>query len=87
VPTDGPVAIFDSIHAVLSAERALLAAGLRCDLVPVPRGLSSDCGLALLFRNDDAATVGAILAAQPLVRRLRGIFVSGSQGYREAARD
>ncbi len=38
---------FDGIHDVIKAERLLLGLGLTCDLVPTPRTLSSDCGMAL----------------------------------------
>ena len=33
-----------------------------CVLVPVPRELSSDCGMAIEFREADAAAVREILA-------------------------
>ncbi len=38
---------FESIHQVLAAERALLEAGLAPDLVPVPREISANCGMAI----------------------------------------
>lgn len=78
---NGPVAVFESIHAVLAAERAFLTASLACDLVPIPRGVTSDCGLALLFRTADLASARALLSGSPLGGRLRGIFVSGPGGY------
>jgi hypothetical protein len=81
VAARGPVAVFDSIHAVLAAERAFLSAALACDLVPIPRGIISDCGLALLFRMADAESARAILADPALGERLRGIFVPGPDGY------
>jgi hypothetical protein len=81
VSADGPVAVFDSIHAVLAAERAFLTAALACDLVPIPRGVASDCGLALLFRSADIESARALLAGPPLGERLRGIFVPGPNGY------
>ena len=81
VAARGPVAVFESIHAVLAAERAFLAAALACDLVPIPRGVVSDCGLALLFRTADLESARALLADSTLGGRLRGIFVPGSDGY------
>lgn len=39
--------LYDSIHDVMRAEKALKQAGLWCDLVPTPRQLSSDCGMAI----------------------------------------
>ena len=81
VSANGPVAVFDSIHSVLAAERAFLTAALACDLVPIPRGVVSDCGLALLFRTSDIESARAILAGPRLGDRLRGIFVPGPNGY------
>ncbi|MGW8312024.1 MAG: DUF3343 domain-containing protein [Desulfuromonadales bacterium] len=43
------VAIFHSIHRVLKAEKLLKQAGVEFLLIPVPRQLTSDCGLALRF--------------------------------------
>ena len=39
----------DSIHHVLALEKPLRAARVPVDLVPVPRTLSSDCGVAIEF--------------------------------------
>ncbi len=41
------------MHKVMRAERVLKAATLDVRLVPVPRQLSSDCGLALEFMSTD----------------------------------
>ena len=43
------VAIFHSIHRVLKAEKVLKQASVDFLLIPVPRQLTSDCGLALRF--------------------------------------
>ncbi|MBW2451079.1 MAG: DUF3343 domain-containing protein [Deltaproteobacteria bacterium] len=43
------VAIFHSIHRVLKAEKVLKKQGIQFLLIPVPRQLTSDCGLALRF--------------------------------------
>jgi len=43
------IAIFHSIHRVLKAEKLLKQAGVDFLLIPVPRQLTSDCGLALRF--------------------------------------
>lgn len=47
------VLIFHSIHKVMKAEKALKQAGLDVRLMPVPRQLSSDCGLSIAFRIED----------------------------------
>ena len=56
------VLLFDSIHYVLAAERAFKARGVWCDVVPVPRELSSDCGMAVEFRPADVETVRGMRA-------------------------
>jgi len=46
VPGD-VVLIFRGTHQVLSAEKYLKRAGVPMRLIPVPRSLTSDCGLAI----------------------------------------
>jgi len=77
------VVLFDSIHHVLAAERALGERRVWHDLVPVPRPLSSDCGMALEFRAADLAAVEEALRAPGL--RWRGIHRPAGAGY-EAVR-
>ncbi len=43
------VVLFQSVHYALRAERLLKAADIPCKLIPVPRHLSSDCGVCLRF--------------------------------------
>jgi hypothetical protein len=51
------IVLFDSIHHVLAAERTLKERGFRHDLVPVPKDLSSDCGMAVEIRAADGDEV------------------------------
>ncbi len=39
--------VFASVHQVMKAEKVLKKRGLTPDLVPMPRAISSDCGVAL----------------------------------------
>ncbi len=48
------LALFRSIHQVTAAKLAIQEAGGRVELVPVPRQLSSDCGMALLLDPAEA---------------------------------
>jgi len=41
------VLIFRGTHQVLSAEKRLKGGGVPLRLIPVPRSLTSDCGLAI----------------------------------------
>ena len=51
------VILFDSIHDVLAAQEVFREHDVWHDLVPVPRDLSSDCGMAIEFRPGDLKTV------------------------------
>jgi len=39
--------IFESVHQVMRAEKVLKGKGMAVDLIPVPREISSDCGVAI----------------------------------------
>ncbi|MBM4349134.1 MAG: DUF3343 domain-containing protein [Deltaproteobacteria bacterium] len=41
------VFIFESIHRVMKAEKLLKGKGIKISLIPVPREISSDCGVAI----------------------------------------
>lgn len=43
------VAIFNSVHRVMKAEKLLKEQQMRILLIPAPRSLSSDCGLAIRY--------------------------------------
>lgn len=55
------VVLFHTNSAALRAEKVLVKAGLKVKLVPTPRELSSDCGIALRFEWADRAQVEAEL--------------------------
>lgn len=74
------VAIFHSIHRVMKAEKLLKQAGREILLIPVPRQLTSDCGLAIRFVREVLPDVEAVLDAanleiQELYLRERKDFV------------
>jgi len=67
VVNDGDcVAIFNSIHRVMKAEKVLKGKKLGILLIPVPRQLTSDCGLAIRFAAELRGEVEATLAAAGL---------------------
>ena len=43
------VVVFHSMHRVMKAEKVLKVAKKKILLIPVPRQLTSDCGLAIRF--------------------------------------
>ena len=61
------VAIFHSIHRVLRAEQLLKRAGVEFLLIPVPRQLTADCGLALRIAPTQLAEVYRVLVAVALL--------------------
>ncbi len=60
------VAIFHSIHRVMKAEKVLKKAKAEVLLIPVPRQLTSDCGLAIRYAADDSGGVLGILEQEGL---------------------
>lgn len=57
------VLLFDGTSQALRAERVLQRAGVACKLIPVPRHLSSDCGVCLRVARADGVAARAALAA------------------------
>jgi hypothetical protein len=60
------VAIFHSIHRVLKAEKILKQNQQDFLLIPVPRQLTSDCGLALRFSPEVKEALLSILGESDL---------------------
>jgi len=46
------LAVFNSAHRVMKAENILKTCGLPILLIPAPRALSTDCGLAIRYDSD-----------------------------------
>lgn len=44
--------LFHTIHDVLKVDKILKKEALRYELVPVPRNLSTDCGMCIKLEND-----------------------------------
>lgn len=61
------VAIFNSVHRVMKAEKILKTEKIPMLLIPAPRSLSSDCGLAIRYAEADRQRVEALLAAASLI--------------------
>jgi len=54
------VLVYSTSHA-LRAEKVLAEAGIPCKLIPVPRQLSSDCGVCIRIHTDDRAAARGVL--------------------------
>jgi hypothetical protein len=61
------IAIFHSIHRVMEAERLLKDRRLKILLIPAPRALAADCGLAIRYGEDERADVEKALAEAALL--------------------
>jgi len=61
------VAIFNSIHRVMQAEKRLKERRVSILLIPAPRALKSDCGLALRYAAADRPAVEGALAEEGLL--------------------
>jgi hypothetical protein len=55
------VVLFHSITGALQAEKRLKEKGIATKLIPVPRQLSSDCGVCLRFELKDESEVKRVL--------------------------
>jgi hypothetical protein len=56
------VVLFQSISGALRAEKLLKKEGIAYKLIPVPRHLSSDCGVCVRFSSHDESLVRKTLA-------------------------
>jgi len=63
------ILIFRGTHQVLSAEKRLKGGGVPLRLIPVPRRLSSDCGLAIRIPLDQRDRARKILAGARMLPR------------------
>ena len=66
------VALFDSTSQVMRGEKLLGQAGVRVKMIPTPRQISSDCGLALRFDREEAERVVTILSENSVP--VRGVY-------------
>ena len=60
------VAIFLSVHKVMKAEKILKKEKMEMLLIPVPRQLTSDCGLAIRYAETERVEIEAILTRENL---------------------
>ncbi len=60
------VVIFYSTSAAIRAESLAQKVNLKVKLIPVPRHLSSDCGICLQFNNEDQQSIKEILVERKI---------------------
>jgi len=71
LPENFDVVLFHCVTHAMKAEKVLKAAGLTIKLIPVPKHISSDCGVCLRFPHDQKQSVAATLEGQVEVREIR----------------
>ena len=77
------LAIFESVHDVMACESTLKREGIGCAMVPTPRDLSSDCGMALSFACADLEPIRKQAAAGTI--RVAGLYSHQDGGYSQLA--
>jgi hypothetical protein len=71
------LAVFNSAHRVMKAESILKSRGFSILLIPAPRQLMTDCGLALRIGSDIKDEVMQILAEEQLLPAFINRFSGG----------
>lgn len=79
------VVILFSIHFVLKAEKLFKKNNITHDVIPVPREISSDCGMAVEFPCREKERVADLLAAAGL--RIAGVYVRDANVFRSISVD
>jgi hypothetical protein len=65
------VILFDSVHHALRSEKLLKEMGIPHKLIPVPRHISSDCGICLRFAVDLRNRIEEALTGKVEIREIR----------------
>ena len=68
--------IFKSMTHVLAAERAGRKAGISCRMVPIPRTMSTDCGMCVSVRAEE----GDVFLEAALAKGLKPEKIEQHQG-------
>jgi len=65
------VILFDSVHHALRSEKILKGMGIPHKLIPVPRHISSDCGVCLRFTANLRNRIVETLTDKVEIREIR----------------
>ncbi|MEN6318330.1 MAG: DUF3343 domain-containing protein [Syntrophaceae bacterium] len=65
------VILFDSVHHALRSEKILKEMGIPHKLIPVPRHISSDCGICLRFTLGIRNRIEEALTGKVEIREIR----------------
>ena len=53
--------LFDATRAVIRAEKLCRQQGVSCEIIPVPKKISPQCGMSIEIRGADRDRVAALL--------------------------
>ncbi len=65
------VILFDSVHHALLSEKILKEMGIPHKLIPVPRHISSDCGVCIRFTANLRNLIEDALTGKVNIREIR----------------
>lgn len=68
------VMLFKAVSYALKAEKILKAGVLPHKLIPVPRQISSDCGICLRFESQHRTSIEALLSGKVAVEDIRPLI-------------
>lgn len=72
------LAVFNSTHRVLKAESLLKSSGLPIMLIPAPRAVQADCGLAIRFDEEHRDVIMELLTEQNLLPAFLCQFINNN---------
>lgn len=67
------VALFASVSHVMKAEKILKEAGIGYKIIPVPKSISTDCGVCVRFLPEMEAAVTEAFGRQVTVMEIRDL--------------
>ena len=68
------VALFDSMSHVMKAEKILKETGIPYKIIPVPKTISSDCGMCVRFLSEEKETIMEALRSHVHVSQIRNLI-------------
>lgn len=72
------VFLFESVHQVMKAEKSLKGRGFSIDIIPVPREISSDCGVAIELPWEDREGALSVLEGRSI--SISELYVRDQEG-------
>lgn len=68
------VVLFRSVSHAMKAEKLLIKSMVPHKLIPVPKNISSDCGICLKFRESDLSKIQEILEKETEYMEIRSLL-------------